>query len=416
MKIAIGQIIPLIFLMAFSSQSMSQEPNYTFEDFVGTWHGTISSQSFGGYNDQITMNIEPDGFYTETSGRLMPSIYPNTQQCEFDAPTTRFHWWYLQTVYAGQYFYQHFFYEIVYFSNDTLEMHYNYWDDPEPHPEVGTIFIVRENQTPPPVALEYNLSNEGVVLEWDAPSNGGGSVSGIQGYNIYKKFENNVFELIDFTGETLYNLEEGNSAGTYTYYVTALYAAGESDPSNQVSITFTAPAPAQLEGYANGNNIELSWTEPEGGLNPVADLLGYNIYHKDENNSFELLDFVESADYLHENIAIYGTHTYYVTAVYEGGESNPSNLIELQLIISGISNEQSFNTSVYPNPAVDKIHVKADKFIRTIRIVNQSGQLLNSFVIGAKDHTININNLSKGLYVLVIETDEGISTRRVFVN
>jgi hypothetical protein len=42
------------------------------------------------------------------------------------------------------YFYQHFYYEVVYFSNDTLEMHYNFWDDPEPHPEAGTIFLVRE--------------------------------------------------------------------------------------------------------------------------------------------------------------------------------------------------------------------------------------------------------------------------------
>jgi hypothetical protein len=74
----------------------------------------------------------------------MPSIYPNTQESGFDAETNRYHWWYLKTVYAGQYFYQHFFYEVVYFQNDTLEMHYNFWDDPEPYPEVGTIFLVRE--------------------------------------------------------------------------------------------------------------------------------------------------------------------------------------------------------------------------------------------------------------------------------
>jgi len=135
----------LILLTSLSQINHAQE--YLFEDFIGTWHGYISSESFGGYDDPMTMHIEPDGFYTETSGHLMPTIYPNTQQCEFEAGTNRFHWWYLKTVYAGQYFYQHFFYEVVYFNNDTLEMHYNFWDDPQPYPQVGTIFLVKETVT-----------------------------------------------------------------------------------------------------------------------------------------------------------------------------------------------------------------------------------------------------------------------------
>lgn len=136
------QFYILLITIFIAGQSPAQD--YTFEDFVGTWHGTISSENFGGYNDPMTMVIEEDGFYTETSGHLMPTLYPNTQQSEFEAETNRYHWWYLQTVYAGQYFYQHFFYEVVYFNNDTLEMHYNFWDDPEPHPQAGTIFLVRE--------------------------------------------------------------------------------------------------------------------------------------------------------------------------------------------------------------------------------------------------------------------------------
>ena len=121
--------------------------NYSFEDFVGTWHGNITSSNFGGYNDPMTMVIHSDGFYTETSGHLMPSLYPDTQQCEYQDSTNRMHWWYVSTVYGGQYFYDHHFYEVVYFQNDTLIMHYNYWDDPQPNPEAGTIFLVKELAT-----------------------------------------------------------------------------------------------------------------------------------------------------------------------------------------------------------------------------------------------------------------------------
>ena len=88
--------ITLLFLIILFSAILpgaySQELDYDFSDFVGTWHGTISSESFQGYSDPITMTIEPDGFYTETSGHLMPSLYPNTQQCEFDLASNRMHW------------------------------------------------------------------------------------------------------------------------------------------------------------------------------------------------------------------------------------------------------------------------------------------------------------------------------------
>jgi hypothetical protein len=45
---------------------------------------------------------------------------------------------------------------VVYFQNDTLELHYNYWDDPEPHPQVGKIFLVRQTA----VGIEDNLISE----------------------------------------------------------------------------------------------------------------------------------------------------------------------------------------------------------------------------------------------------------------
>lgn len=140
-RITILTLITLTTVVAFGQ-------TYTFDDFVGTWEGYHTYESFGGYYQDLTMTIDPDGFYTETSGYFMPPYYyPNTQSCEYDEATNRFHWQYIETVYAGQTFYQHHFFEIVHFENDTLEMHYNYWDDPEPHPEAGKLFLVRATIT-----------------------------------------------------------------------------------------------------------------------------------------------------------------------------------------------------------------------------------------------------------------------------
>jgi hypothetical protein len=136
-----------LILTLLTSSALAQE--FNFEAFVGTWDGHYTSTTFGGDEFDFTLVVYPDGFYTDSSGYLMPPYYyPDTQQCEFDAATNRMHFWYLDTVYAGQYFYQHFFYEIVSYTGNTLEMHYNYWDDPEPHPQAGTIVLQRSGTSP----------------------------------------------------------------------------------------------------------------------------------------------------------------------------------------------------------------------------------------------------------------------------
>ena len=229
------------------------------------------------------------------------------------------------------------------------------------------------------------------------------------------KFAEGSFELIANTEEEMYVLEDGNAAGLHTYYVTAIYEEGESNPSNQVEITFTTPAPTSLVGEVNGNSVELSWTEPNGGLNPMADLMGYNIYHKEEGGSFEMLDFVEMPEFMHEDITTYGTHSYYVIAVFEGGESNPSNIVDVQLVISGIEEELSNTTAVYPNPASDLVNIQSEYEMKSVKIFNQSGQVLKVQQLNSKNQQINITDIPAGLYVFVINTEQGTISKRIFI-
>jgi hypothetical protein len=138
-------VLALLALAVSVTPAVAQE--FSFDEFVGTWEGTISSQR-NGYTIPMTLVVEPGGFYTDSSGLLMPSIYPDTQMCEYEESTNRVHFWYLYLVYSGQYFYQHFFYEVVEYTGDYLEMHYNFWDDNVPHPEVQTIALTRAGTTP----------------------------------------------------------------------------------------------------------------------------------------------------------------------------------------------------------------------------------------------------------------------------
>lgn len=303
------------------STSVTTAQNYTFDDFVGTWHGYISSENYGGFNDAMTMTIEEDGYYTENTGRLMPTLYPNTQQCEYDGASNRMHWWYLETVYAGQYFYQNFYYEVVYFQNDTLEMHYNFWDDPEPYPEDGTIFLVKEHLTPPP------------------------------------------FELM-----------------------------------------------AEFDGY----NVMLQWEEPSSSQNDI-NLEGYHIYVAYENQDFELLTFVEENQYEHMPDLLGGSYYYYLTALYNSGESGPTEIIEMNTTATGISMIDQTSISAFPNPTSDFIKISSNDLIEFVEIYNYNGQLIERIDMNTYQSQIDFNEVEIGIYLLKIKTAKGSFTEKVSV-
>jgi len=508
MKTTLHQITGTFLLLFLSITAIGQD--YTFEDFVGTWHGTISSQTFGGYNDPITMTIEPDGFYTETSGHLMPTIYPNTQQCEYQASTNRFHWWYLGTVWGGQYFYDHFYYEVVYFENGVLEMHYNFWDDPEPYPEVGTIYLVKEGATvmPPPETLSYQWMEDYLMLNWNEPDPGNGQLAGLEGYNIYHETEsmdfelidfvetnsfthmgmfeaglhsyyvtavyeegesdpsddinvlfltpspeslegmyinngvelmweapepgnspmatlsgynihhqipNGAYELVDFTNEMMFMHEDSFAAGLHTYYVTAVYEGGESGTSNMLTMDFLTPEPTELAGMIRDNMVELTWSAPDPGDEAMATLEGYNVYHMPENGSWEMLANVVTNSYIHENLEIAGTHNYYVTAVYNGGESDPSNEAQVVYQVTGIFDEPTVATTIYPNPASDFMNISSEISIQSFKILNQAGQVTISENINTNNYRADLRKLQQGVYILVIETNKGSKSELIVV-
>ncbi len=75
-----------------------------------------------------------------------------------------------------------------------------------------------------------------VVLDWDAPDNGGAA---IEKYNIYRKNDSGVYVLIaTVDGGVTYYKDTGLENGKeYFYYVTAVNPAGEGPESDPVSAT-----------------------------------------------------------------------------------------------------------------------------------------------------------------------------------
>ena len=67
---------------------------------------------------------------------------------------------------------------------------------------------------------------------------------------------------------------------------------------------------------------------------------------------------------------------------------------------------------IYPNPAKDVVNVISDKEIKNIEIIDLTGRI----IVKHKGNTIDVSQLPKGLYNLIINTKNGVTVRKLAVS
>lgn len=222
-----------------------------------------------------------------------------------------------------------------------------------------------------------------------------------------------------FQASAWLDLETGWS-GTYT----------SSSGSGGMYIFGNPPAPTNLEAVVNVLKVDLTWNAPspvvghgikEVGCSTIPatphvvniprsvnELEGYNVYRNSVKINSEM---VVGEAYTDLDLPI-GSFEYYVTAVYTGGESDPSNIVTV--IITDFEELEQYDVEVYPNPARDFLNVKAEN-ITNIRIVNMVGQIVVNQEMNVNHAQINVNDLQTGVYFIKINTRKGSVTRKIMV-
>jgi len=94
--------------------------------------------------------------------------------------------------------------------------------------------------------------------------------------------------------------------------------------------------------------------------------------------------------------------------------------ISFDNIISSISEQRFRNItfSIYPNPASDIIILNIDNpnnAVLTLNIYNIIGQLIKSEILEQKSEQLNISNLSKGIYILEIKSNEMSEKQKLII-
>ena len=98
--------------------------------------------------------------------------------------------------------------------------------------------------------------------------------------------------------------------------------------------------------------------------------------------------------------------------------STGSGMVNNSLTITTLPEIVSFNESVYddfliyPNPVDDILKIKSSDEIKKVKVYNLSGQLIMSEGQGFETQ-IDMSNFDSGMYLLRIETEDNIYSKRI---
>lgn len=104
------------------------------------------------------------------------------------------------------------------------------------------------------------------------------------------------------------------------------------------------------------------------------------------------------------------------TIIKEGGDFGLSETSEFNAIVTAIGDQQQNPMlRIYPNPAREQVNVVSNSTIHSATLVSITGQLLQYIEVNNTFVNINTAALKTGLYFIQIETEAGLTTRRLVI-
>lgn len=82
----------------------------------------------------------------------------------------------------------------------------------------------------------------------------------------------------------------------------------------------------------------------------------------------------------------------------------------------GIDENDLIGVMIYPNPVVNFINIESDHTILSIELMNLMGQKILWQELNTTSGQINTSNLKPGTYIIKVELDNGVVSRRITVN
>jgi len=204
-----------------------------------------------------------------------------------------------------------------------------------------------------------------------------------------------------------------------------------------VGATAALPMDKPNEVYSNDARAELTVSGTGAGENAVLETTAsrevsvYNVYRREEGEDYELIATVpfdaatSTYEYYDTDVEAQVGYFYQVTALHTYDddtecESAPafSLLIpENDFVYIFVTNTNELNAAearMFPNPATNNVTIEAAGMNR-ITVINAVGQLVYDAEINNVRTQFNVASFEAGVYVVRINTENGIATKRLTI-
>jgi len=149
--------------------------------------------------------------------------------------------------------------------------------------------------------------------------------------------------------------------------------------------------------FIENNIAKIIWTG-------VEEAIKYEVTRNNNTVIVTTTEYTETFDFVN------GTeYTWAIVTVCENGTSEP---VIVSKLFVGINDITKTTFTIVPNPAHDKIKITANNNFNTIEIVNFLGQTVLSQSNDNRNATLDISNLSSGIYSIRIIAENGTSVKK----
>jgi hypothetical protein len=213
-------------------------------------------------------------------------------------------------------------------------------------------------------------------------------------------------------------------AGLIVYVVTV--DDGVSTASANVDVTVNEPLPVVCpqpnnfmgQSYSSDDEFgaRLSWDKAIYEFT----LDRFEIYISDGGSEFELAQRIVNTPSISHyqcdvRVEFPGLYTFRIIAFYQNNcQSAPLDIQVEVFNYSVIDEHVNDQVTIYPNPSSGQVTVASEK-LQEISIVNNLGQTLRQFKAEGDEVSFDLSTFGKGIYMLIIQTENGVAAKRVVV-
>jgi hypothetical protein len=264
-----------------------------------------------------------------------------------------------------------------------------------------------------PENLVATAQGDAILLTWDAVEHSG------YGYQLYR--DDLLYRLIP-SGNAF--LDETVAMGGHCYRVNVLCEGGESGDYSNESCATAGPCypPRNLDfEYTDNYKVKLKWDAPQ----PNDGLSGYYLFRKEGDGEYHRIKLLNASavTFTDNTLLEEGDYYYRLYAYYRDWDciSSPANrkyypnVFELHAYFSPTGVEENeAQVKVYPNPAKDVVTIEAEGMTQ-VCVYNALGQCIIQDEVAENQTTIDLRNVSAGLYLLRVKTESGTISKRIVV-